>query len=576
MFARVTLKIRVLWFRSRVTSAQSAAQSAAQPSAPAPLIAETARRVFGWPSLREGQIDAVQAPVSGQDVLAVMPTGYGKSAVYQLAGTLLGGVTVVVSPLIALQDDQVRSLREVHRRTAVAINSSLSEKETEHAWSTVEAGEQCFVFLSPEQLAKPSVVSRLAARGVTLFTVDEAHCVSSWGHDFRPDYLGLGEVIEQLGHPPVIALTATGSGPVRTDIVERLGLREALVLARGFDRPNIRLEVVRHESDDDKRRAVVRQVMDATGPGLVYVATRADAERYADALQAEGIVVDAYHAGLPDAQREDVHSRFTDGTLDIVVATSAFGMGIDKSDVRFVVHEAVTDSIDSYYQEVGRAGRDGEESLATLHYRSEDLGLRTFFASGVPSKESIARVYAAVKKTPSISLTDLADALELSPRTCRGLVNLLEEAELLTSTASGLTAVGRRSPSTAARIAVERAEAQHRVEKSRVQMVRGYAETLECRRIFLLGYFGEDLPEPCGNCDTCTSGLAYEEFARENSNDASAVFVVDSRVTHKKWGIGVVMRVEDDRITVFFDDEGYKVLSVEAVQQNRLLTVLPA
>ncbi|SMG43417.1 RecQ family ATP-dependent DNA helicase [Agreia pratensis] len=547
----------------------------ARSAPPKPDIAAAARDVFGWARLREGQIEAVQAPTSGQDVLAVMPTGYGKSAVYQLASILLGGVTVVVSPLIALQDDQVRSLREVHGRSAVAINSSLSDKETKEAWSEVEGGEQCFVFLSPEQLAKTSVVSRLAARGVTLFTVDEAHCVSSWGHDFRPDYLGLDEVIERLGRPPVIALTATGSGPVRTDIVERLGMRDALILARGFDRPNIRLEVVRHESDDDKRRAVVRQVRDATGPGLVYVATRADAERYAEALQAEGIPADAYHAGLPDAHREDVHNRFTDGTLDIVVATSAFGMGIDKPDVRFVVHEAVTDSIDSYYQEVGRAGRDGKDSLATLHYRAEDLGLRTFFASGVPSEESIARLYEVVKKSPSISISDLASRLDLSARTCRGLVNLLEEASLLTATAAGLTAIGRRSPATAARIAAQRAEAQHRVEKSRVQMVRGYAETLECRRIFLLGYFGEDLPSPCGNCDTCTSGVSYEEFAREHRDDMAATFVVDARVKHTKWGVGVVMRVEDDRITVFFDNEGYKVLSVEAVQQNRLLTVLP-
>ncbi|WP_374947112.1 RecQ family ATP-dependent DNA helicase [Agreia sp.] len=544
------------------------------------VIIDTARDVFGWPSLREGQLEAVRAPASGQDVLAVMPTGYGKSAVYQLAGTLLGGVTVVVSPLIALQDDQVRSLRETHGRAAVAINSSRSAAENTEAWSLVEGGEPCFVFLSPEQLAKPAVVSRLATRGITLMTIDEAHCVSSWGHDFRPDYLGLGEVIEQLGHPPVIALTATGSGPVRTDIVERLGLRDALVLARGFDRPNIRLEVVRHESDDDKRRAVVRQVLDATGPGLVYVATRADAERYAAALQAEGVLADAYHAGMPDTEREDVHNRFTDGTLDIVVATSAFGMGIDKPDVRFVVHEAVTDSLDSYYQEVGRAGRDGEASLATLHYRAEDLGLRTFFASGAPSEQAISRVYAAVKKSPSISVADLATRLDLSARTGRSLVNLLEEAELLTSTAAGLNAVGRHSPAGAARIARERAEAQHRVEKSRVQMVRSYAETIECRRIFLLGFFGEELPRPCGNCDTCASGSAAEEHAREHhaggAGGGAAAFRVEERVQHATWGAGVVMRVEDDRITVFFDDEGYKVLSVEAVRQHRLLAALPA
>jgi ATP-dependent DNA helicase RecQ len=273
-----------------------------------------------------------------------------------------------------------------------------------------------------------------------------------------------------------------------------------------------------------------------------------------------------------------VHERFLDGSTDVVVATSAFGMGIDKPDVRFVVHEAVTDSIDSYYQEVGRAGRDGHEARATLHYRSADLGLRTFFASGVPSAESISKVFAAIKKSPSISHSALTEKLEQSARTSRCIVNLLEEAGLVTSSASGLTAVARRSPATAARIASERAAALHRVEKSRVQMVQRYAETLECRRIFLLGYFGEELPRPCGNCDTCTSGSADEEFAREHPSDASttsaAEFPLDTRVRHSKWGEGVVMRVEDDRITVFFDDEGYKVLSVDAVRQHRLLTAL--
>jgi len=544
-------------------------------------IAQAARDVFGWASLREGQLEAVRAPVSGRDVLAVMPTGYGKSAVYQLAGTLLGGVTVVVSPLIALQDDQVRSLRGMHGRVAVAINSAQSESENDRAWSEVEGGESCFVFMSPEQLAKEHVVTRLLARGVSLVTIDEAHCVSAWGHDFRPDYLGLGEVIDRLGHPPVVALTATGSGPVRDDIVDRLGLRDALVLARGFDRPNISLEVVRHESDDDKRRAVVQQVVDAVGPGLVYVATRADAERYADALQARGIRAAAYHAGLPDAHREDVHERFIDGRIDVVVATSAFGMGIDKPDVRFVVHEAVTDSVDSYYQEVGRAGRDGEVARATLHYRAEDLGLRTFFASGVPSHESISRAFAAIKKSPGLSLSQLADELDVSARSARALVNLLEESTLVTSTASGLNAVGRRSPTVAARIASEKAAALHRVEKSRVQMVRGYAETLECRRIFLLGYFGESLAAPCGNCDTCSSGSAATEFALEHTmpsrdGDSPAAYPLNTRVRHTRWGEGAVMRVEEDRITVFFDDEGYKVLSIEAVQQHRLLTALPA
>ena len=207
--------------------------------------------------------------------------------------------------------------------------------------------------------------------------------------------------------------------------------------------------------------------------------------------------------------------------------------------------------------------------------------MRTFFASGVPSHESISLAFAAIKRSPGLSLSQLADALDVSARSARALVNLLEESALVTSTAQGLSAVGRRSPTVAARIASEKAGALHRVEKSRVQMVRGYAETLECRRIFLLGYFGENLPAPCGNCDTCSSGSAQEEFAREHTmpsreDDDSAAYPLDTRVRHKKWGEGVVMRVEEDRITVFFDDEGYKVLSVEAVRQHRLLTALPA
>ena len=274
-----------------------------------------------------------------------MPTGYGKSAIYQVAAQYLHSATgrpaVVVSPLIALQEDQLDGLAaDLGPDAAVAINSSHSDAEVEAAWQAAESGTAAFLYLAPEQLAKDTTVERLARLGVSLFVVDEAHCVSSWGHDFRPDYLGLGAVRERLGNPPAAALTATASPPVRDEIVERLGMKDPLVLVHGFDRPNISLDVVRHHGDKDKRSAVLHQVagLARDGQGLVYAATRKDTEKYAAKLAAEGLRAEAYHAGLAAAERERIHELFLADGLDVVVATTAFGMGIDKPTVRFVVH----------------------------------------------------------------------------------------------------------------------------------------------------------------------------------------------------------------------------------------------
>lgn len=531
---------------------------------------EIAEQRFGWAALKPGQADAIEAVVDGRDVLVVMPTGYGKSAVYQIAAHLLDGPTLVVSPLIALQADQVRHLeRASGEGTAVAVNSSNGEGANERAWEAVAAGEAEFVFLAPEQLAKPDVIEELAGLGVSLFVVDEAHCVSSWGHDFRPDYLRLGAAIEVLGRPRVVALTATGSAPVREEIVDRLGMRHPRVLVGGFDRPNIHLAVVRHEDGAAKEHAVAETTLAAEKPGLVYVATRADTEGFAERFREAGLRAAAYHGGMGARVRREVHEAFLADELDVVVATSAFGMGVDKPNVRAIVHGDITDSLDAYYQEVGRSGRDGLPAEATLHYRPEDLGLRAFFASGRPREDRVRAVAAALSSSGEPrSGRELAAELGLPTRAVTAILNILVEADAAAALEEGVRAHGPLDPDTALSLVDEVVDRRKRIDESRLAMIRGYAETSRCRRAYLLEYFGDDLSAPCGNCDTCDSGSAGE------SDEPAAVgeYRLDQAVRHREWGDGRVMSVESDRITVFFDEEGYRVLSLEAVREGDLLT----
>ncbi|HTK65411.1 MAG TPA: RecQ family ATP-dependent DNA helicase [Pseudonocardia sp.] len=540
-------------------------------------VERIAEKTFGWAQLRDEQLEAMERVMAGRDVLAVLPTGAGKSAIYQVPALLLDGPTVVVSPLIALQQDQIEGIDDTPAPKAVSVNSLQPAEERDHAWDAIRRDEAEYLFLSPEQLAKDEVVDALAEVGVSLFVVDEAHCVSNWGHDFRPDYSRLGSVIERLGHPRVIALTATAAPPVRDDIVARLGLREHFEVIASFDRPNLHLTVERYADDSDKRAAIVSRVRTlvaepGTRCGLVYVGSRKDTEVYAEELIRLGMRAAAYHAGMKGPLREQVHRDFIDDGLDVVVATSAFGMGIDKPDVRFVLHASIPDSPDTYYQQIGRAGRDRDPAWATLFYRSEDLNLQKFLTAAKAPEDVLRKVARALHdRGEPVRPSELATEIDASAARRTRSINLLEQAGAVDTDARGALRYPDPDlqPRHAVKAAMEVAETQQRLTRSRVEMMRGYAETTGCRRQYLLGYFGEQLPGPCGNCDTCDAGTA------EHHEPGTDEFPLNSSVRHSEWGSGVVMSIELDRLTVLFEDVGYKTLSIAGVEEHGLLTAAP-
>jgi ATP-dependent DNA helicase RecQ len=462
------------------------------PVASAEEIRRLARETLGIARLRPGQLQAVEAVLAGRDTLAVMSTGYGKSAIYQLSGELLEGPTIVVSPLIALQRDQVEAIEEARPGEAAELNSTVSETKRQELMESLRRGEREFVLLAPEQLAKEEVLEELREAQPSLLVVDEAHCISEWGHDFRPDYLRLGSFAAELGHPTLLALTATASPPVRREIAERLGMEEPLVIVRGFDRPNLHLEVRRFTEEHAKERALIGAVQEAAKPGIVYIATRRAGEDLAAALREAGVAAEAYHAGLGAKRRGELQDAFMADEIEAIVATTAFGMGIDKPNVRFVFHAGLSDAVDSYYQEVGRAGRDGEPARACVFYRPEDQAIRRFFAGRTPAE-------------------------------------------------------------------------REDFERSRLEMMRSYAEFTGCRRDFVLSYFGEEHEPPCGSCDNCNAGLV------EPDDGAERPFEIGATVTHGEWGPGEVQRYDEDRVVVLFESVGYRTLALDLVAEKGLL-----
>ncbi|MGB3767097.1 MAG: ATP-dependent DNA helicase RecQ, partial [Phormidesmis sp.] len=471
------------------------------------VLEQIARQVFGYEELHPAQKEVLTSVLNGDDTLAIMPTGSGKSAIYQIAALRLPGPTVVISPLIALQQDQVESITDQDTVNAAVLNSTLTKKARSRVFESLKDESLEFIFLAPEQFNNQNTLKQIKASQPSLFVVDEAHCVSEWGHDFRPAYLQLNSVIQALGHPVVLALTATASPLVQQEIIERLGMSQPAKLVRGFDRPQIYLNAYQFSEETEKTKHLIQAVVEEKPPGIVYVATRKAAEEIAEQLDAREINAVAYHAGMKVGDREDIQQRFMAGNVDVIVATTAFGMGIDKADVRFVFHHNIPGSIDAYYQEIGRAARDGAPATAKLFYLPDDLKLQRFFTGGGQvDEETLAELAALLEAAPEPPTeAQLLEHFDLSAAKLSSALDGLEKARLIERGSDGeILAIAREIDlDKAVDQALTYQTRRKQFDHSRLEMIRGYAETTACRRNYILSYFGESVVIPCGGCDNC-------------------------------------------------------------------------